>query len=106
MPELSELAISAPPPSYLFMTEEIRCETFDRDDADLLNQLKSRRESSALRRRSFMVKLLSIWERTKCRRTFLYTSLFLVLSLAVYRIGLFKPSPIVNQVQVEGNARG
>jgi len=53
-----------------------------------------------------MVKLLSIWERPRHRRTFLYMSLFLVLSLAVYRIGFFKPSPIVNQVQVEGNARG
>jgi hypothetical protein len=53
-----------------------------------------------------MVKPLSIWERARGRRRFLYASLFLVLSLAVYRIGFFKPSPIVNQAQVEGNARG
>jgi hypothetical protein len=53
-----------------------------------------------------MIKPLSIWERPIGRRTVLYASLFLVLSLAVYRIGFFKPLPIVNQAQVEGNARG
>ncbi|HKI16698.1 MAG TPA: hypothetical protein VKA15_02405 [Isosphaeraceae bacterium] len=55
-----------------------------------------------------MLKLLSIWDVPKHRRTILCTALFLVLSLAVYRIGFSKPSPIVNQAQVEReeNARG
>jgi hypothetical protein len=55
-----------------------------------------------------MVKPLSIQERYKHRRTFLYPSLILVLSLAVYRIGFSKPSPIATQAPVEreGNARG
>jgi hypothetical protein len=55
-----------------------------------------------------MVKLFSIWEVPKHRRTILCTALFLVLSLAICRLGFSKPSPIVNQAQVEweGNARG
>ena len=42
------------------------------------------------------------------RHKVLFAALIVVLSLAVYRIGFSKPSPIVNQAQVEkeGNVRG
>lgn len=55
-----------------------------------------------------MLKLVSIREVPEHRRTFSNVPLFLVLSLAVYRIGFSKPSPIVNQAEVEreGNTRG
>jgi len=42
------------------------------------------------------------------RHKILFATLIVILSLAVYRIGFSKPSPIVNQAEVEreGNARG
>ena len=50
--------------------------------------------------------LLTTLGMSVVRHRILFATLFLILSLAVYRIGFFKPSLIVNQAQVEGNARG
>jgi hypothetical protein len=52
--------------------------------------------------------LLATLETPVVRHKILFATLFLVLSLAVCRMGFTKPSPIVNQAEVEreGNARG
>ena len=52
--------------------------------------------------------LLTTLGTSVVRHKILFATLFVGLSLAVYWMGFSKPSPIVNQAEVEreGNARG